>query len=262
MVTNILTLNGVDILMTLVQRLLGMAVPYDPATITIQVLDYSLLVWIGSMYAPLLPFFGVAANVAQFYVKKLLALYLYTPPKERYSASRTNVIVYCLMLGLLCACSVPLVFNLQFGRRACGPHQGISMLIALGGAVLRAPRHAYTWHQTASLQHLPPCSVGVTMVVGTILTWLVSPFVLGGVAVILTFLLLVTQGQRSHFRKDREKLRNEFEQYRKQMQAKVLIARSLQKGKLIATVVKESSQGLGAAAGHGKGLAKSGSRAP
>ena len=32
MVTNILTLNGVDILMTLVQRLLGMAVPYDPAT--------------------------------------------------------------------------------------------------------------------------------------------------------------------------------------------------------------------------------------
>ena len=33
MVTNILTLNGVDILMTLVQRLLGMAVPYDPATV-------------------------------------------------------------------------------------------------------------------------------------------------------------------------------------------------------------------------------------
>ena len=169
----------------------------------------------------------------------------------------------CVGAGLLCACSVPLVFNLQFGRRACGPHQGISMLIALGGAVLRAPRHAYTWHQTASLQHLPPCSVGVTMsqlpdrafrvhkcpstmgaflleeaqdmgcsaltvhvlwvcrVVGTILTWLVSPFVLGGVAVILAFLLLVTQGQRSHFRKDREKLRNEFEQYRKQMQAKV-----------------------------------------
>ncbi len=69
--------------------------------ITIQILDYSLLVWLGSMYAPLLPFFGVAANVAQFYVKKLLALYLYTPPKERYSASRTNVIVYCLMLGRL-----------------------------------------------------------------------------------------------------------------------------------------------------------------
>ena len=67
--------------------------------VAIQILDYSLLVWLGSMYAPLLPFFGVAANIAQFYVKMLLALYLYTPPKERYSASRTNVIVYCLMLG-------------------------------------------------------------------------------------------------------------------------------------------------------------------
>lgn len=43
---------------------------------------------------------------------------------------------------------------------------------------------------------------------------------LGGLAVITGFLLLVTQGQRSHFRKDREKLKAEFEQYRRQMQAK------------------------------------------
>ncbi len=67
--------------------------------IVIQILDGSLLVWLGSMYAPLLPFFGLAAQIIQFHVKKLLALYVYTPPKERYSASRTNVIVYCLMLG-------------------------------------------------------------------------------------------------------------------------------------------------------------------
>jgi hypothetical protein len=51
------------------------------------------------MYAPLLPFIGLASNIITFYVKKLLALYLYTPPKERYSASRTNVLVYTLMLG-------------------------------------------------------------------------------------------------------------------------------------------------------------------
>ena len=31
--TNIATLNGVDILMTLLYRLLGMAVPYDPAAV-------------------------------------------------------------------------------------------------------------------------------------------------------------------------------------------------------------------------------------
>ena len=66
----------------------------------IQILDCSLLVWLGTLYAPMLPFFGLAANIVQFYVKKLLLLYLYTPPKERHSASRTNVIIYCLMLGM------------------------------------------------------------------------------------------------------------------------------------------------------------------
>ena len=70
------------------------------AQVVIQMIDCSLLVWLGSMYAPLLPFFGLFANVVQFYIKKLLSLYLYTPPKERYSASRTNVIVHCLMLGV------------------------------------------------------------------------------------------------------------------------------------------------------------------
>ena len=92
----------------------------------------------------------------------------------------------------------------------------------------------------------PSDILGVCRVVGTILTWLVSPFVLGGVAVILAFLLLVTQGQRSHFRKDREKLRNEFEQYRKQMQAKVrsiillFIYSCIWKGKLWAIQVERS----------------------
>ena len=65
---------------------------------------------------------------------------------------------------------------------------------------------------------------GVCRVVGTILTWLVSPFVLGGGAVILAFLLLVDQGQRAHFRRDREKLRAEFEAYRRQMQAKACLS--------------------------------------
>ena len=133
------------------------------------------------------------------------------------------------------------------------------MLIALGGAVLRAPRQAtfstmspndaavglghdedgvlgcrparqgpsFIGTSSQDMHHDMGCVARVVAlpwlcrVVGTILTWLVSPFVLGGVAVILAFLLLVTQGQRSHFRKDREKLRAEFEQYRKQMQAKV-----------------------------------------
>jgi hypothetical protein len=40
------------------------------------------------------------------------------------------------------------------------------------------------------------------------------------VGIILGFMLLVTQGQRSLYKKDKEKLRMEFEEYRRQMQAK------------------------------------------
>ena len=47
-----------------------------------------------------------------------------------------------------------------------------------------------------------------------------------------------------------------------QPSVQVLIARSLQKGKSIASVVKESSQGLGAAAGHGRAAPPSGNRVP
>ncbi|KAK9909956.1 hypothetical protein WJX75_010045 [Coccomyxa subellipsoidea] len=162
--TNMATLNLVDILMACMYRLLGMAVTFDPPSVVIQIID----------------------------------------TEERYSASRTNVVVYTLMLGILTACSVPMVFNLQYGRKYCGPHQGISMTSALSIAVSQGPR-----------------------VLDNIFTWAISPFVLGGSCVVLGFLLLVTQGQRSHYKKDKEHLRVEFEQYRHQMQAKVLIARKL-----------------------------------
>ena len=61
-----------------------------------------------------------------------------------------QVVKVLLHAGLLCACSVPLVFNLQYGRRSCGPHQGISMLVALGAAVSRAPRCMLTLHHSCT----------------------------------------------------------------------------------------------------------------
>lgn len=75
-------------------------IPAWTLQVVIAVLDTQILVWLGSMYAPLLPFFGLTSNFVTFYTKKFLCLYLYTPPKERYSASRTNVLVYTLMLGM------------------------------------------------------------------------------------------------------------------------------------------------------------------
>ena len=58
-----------------------------------------MLVWLGALYAPALPLFGLATNLLTFQVQRGLALTLYTPPKEHYSASRTNVVIYTLLLG-------------------------------------------------------------------------------------------------------------------------------------------------------------------
>lgn len=66
--------------------------------VVIQVIENQALVWLGSMYAPLLPAFGLVANIIAFYFKLLLAVWLHSPPTTRYSASRTSNLAYGLML--------------------------------------------------------------------------------------------------------------------------------------------------------------------
>ena len=55
----------------------------------------------------------------------------------------------------------------------------------------------------------------------TILTWAVSPFVLGGICIILAFLLSLSHSQRRYFQRDREKVRSELETFRREMKARV-----------------------------------------
>ena len=66
--------------------------------VVIQVIENQALIWLGAMYAPLLPAFGLIANIIAFYFKLLLAVWLHSPPTTRYSASRTSNLAYGLML--------------------------------------------------------------------------------------------------------------------------------------------------------------------
>ena len=54
----------------------------------------------------------------------------------------------------------------------------------------------------------------------SVLTWLVSPIVLGCLVVLLVFWLIVVQGQRLRFKREKSKLRIEFDSYRREMQVK------------------------------------------
>lgn len=106
-----------------------------------------------------------------------------------------------LAAGLL-ACSVPIVFTLEWKRTRCGPHQGSSMVQAVTSAAQNGPT-----------------------VLLSVLTWIVSPIVLGCLVMLLVFWLIVVQGQRVRFRREKTKLRIEFDSYRREMQAKVVLAR-------------------------------------
>ena len=66
--------------------------------VVIQVVENQALIWLGSMYAPLLPLIGLAAIIIAFYFKLFLAVYLHSPPTTRHSASRTSNLAYGLML--------------------------------------------------------------------------------------------------------------------------------------------------------------------
>ena len=66
--------------------------------VVIQTIENNALVWLGSMFAPLLPALGLMANCVTFYTMWSLAVWLYDPPTTRYSASRTSNMAYGLML--------------------------------------------------------------------------------------------------------------------------------------------------------------------
>ena len=67
--------------------------------VVLQVIETQALVWIGSVFAPLMPALGLLSNVTQFWSQKLLAMHVFTPPAKAYSASRTSNVAYGLMLG-------------------------------------------------------------------------------------------------------------------------------------------------------------------
>ena len=58
------------------------------------------LIWLGAVFAPLLPALGLLSNALHFYTMKLLATFLYQPPAKPYTASRTSNVAYSLMLGV------------------------------------------------------------------------------------------------------------------------------------------------------------------
>lgn len=58
----------------------------DWLQVVLTVIENQVLVWLGVGMSPLLPALGAAANILHFYKQKLLAMYVFVPPKKAYWA--------------------------------------------------------------------------------------------------------------------------------------------------------------------------------
>ncbi|KAK9826687.1 hypothetical protein WJX74_010146 [Apatococcus lobatus] len=199
MITTGLLLSLSDIASSAFWKYIGQPYDFDAPQTIIQVIEVQALVWLGSMFAPLLPAVGCLALLLIFQTKYFLAIFLLSPPRVRFSAQRTSTLAYFLLLGALVLCSIPLVFNMTWQRDRCGPNQGTSMRAALAAGIAASPR-----------------------VVSQILRWVVDPMVLVSVAILLAFCLAVVLIQKHGKSKGLLAMRREFYRYRRDMQSKVV----------------------------------------
>ena len=63
--------------------------------------------------------------------------------------------------------------------------------------------------------------------VNTVLTWLINPIVLGSVIVFIGFWLIIVRGKLKRYFRESNKLKEEFDKYRREMQLKVSAPRAV-----------------------------------
>ena len=68
-----------------------------------------------------------------------------------------------------------------------------------------------------------PKSVLLCRFVNTVLTWLINPIVLGSIIVFIGFWLIIVRGKLKRYFRESNKLKEEFDKYRREMQLKVSV---------------------------------------
>ena len=147
--------------------------------------------WLGSIVAPLLPLFGIASNVANFYVKTWLALRIYEPPMTTCSASRNSNLQYTLTLATLLFSALPVTSFVYEERDICGPNSGQSMADALSRRIRRAPS-----------------------LIKTLLRWATNPIILGGALFVTVFFFMLERVHKRKWQKQAQESKTEFGAYR------------------------------------------------
>ncbi|KAI5063821.1 hypothetical protein GOP47_0020491 [Adiantum capillus-veneris] len=139
----------------------------------IDIVYLQVLVWTGSHFSPLASTIGVLCYLLTFYSKKI-TLKSCTSTQKLYSASRTSVLTYGVLLVALVLCVVPeAVFVTTPSSGVCGPikvNQSMYNVVALYIGKAGNP-------------------------MGVVLEWLGSPVILCGVIILLVFVVVLLKAK-------------------------------------------------------------------
>lgn len=106
------------------------------------------LCWIGSFFAPLLPFISILLFIFVFYIKKFACLVNSKPSSVMYRASRSNSMFMIVLLVSYVVCALlPIAYVIAEIQpsRACGPFRGFNFIWT---AVVEAFTLTPTWVQS------------------------------------------------------------------------------------------------------------------
>lgn len=104
---------------------------FDLPKHVLDVVYLQTLCWVGSFFAPLLPFIYIILGIFIFYIKKFTCLINSKPSSTIYRASRSNSMFMVVLLVSYTVCAVlPVAYVIAelTPSRACGPFRGLDSM--------------------------------------------------------------------------------------------------------------------------------------
>ena len=195
LVTHVFTSNALHVLVAYIRKNTKNHWRVDLGDLVTDAILNQCIVWIGVLYAPLLPLLGAAFFATAFHAKAYVILRFSVSTTTVYSPTRFNVLVHCLLLLALLIITVPLSHIMRSEHRFCGPHVGTTMADAVTESIGKGP--------TAFL---------------TILSWLFHPVTLCSVGVLVFMLYRFKHGKSKQEKRSKDATRTELKDLRRMAQ--------------------------------------------
>jgi hypothetical protein len=192
LVTHVFTSNALHLVAAYIRKNTKNHWKVDVGDLVTDAILNQCIVWIGVLYAPLLPLLGAAFFAITFHAKAYVVLRYSVSSTTVYSPTRFNALVHGLFLLSMLIITVPLSHIMRSEHHFCGPHVGTTMADAVTESIGKGP--------TAFL---------------TILSWLFHPVTLCSVGGLIFMVNRFKHGKSKQEKRSKEASRMELKDLRK-----------------------------------------------